>query len=221
MPQKSSPYYSQSRPEMLKFVPQSVKRILDVGCGSGRFGLAIREEFPDVELYGIEYDAEAAQEAGRIYDRVWPGDVCEILSLPERADFDLIVFNDILEHIVDPWLCLELTRQLLVPGGQVLASIPNMRFWPILSDLFFQGDWRYRDAGVMDKTHLRFFTRKSIIGLFAQSGYDIVAIDGINKTWKKSVRWMVVNALSLGRFEDCVFPQFAVVATPASNPVES
>jgi len=73
----------------------------------------------------------------------------------------------------------------------------------------------------MDKTHLRFFTRKSIGGLFTQSGYDIVEIDGINKTWKRSVRWMVVNALSLGHFEDCVFPQFAVVATPASNPVES
>jgi 2-polyprenyl-3-methyl-5-hydroxy-6-metoxy-1,4-benzoquinol methylase len=213
---KTAGYYSQSRKEMLDYMPEMANCILEVGCGSGAFGLHMRRSFPKARLYGIEIDPDAAKEAAGIYEQVWEGDVCAVLSQSGGRSFDLIVFNDILEHIVDPWLCLKLARDLLLPNGQVVASIPNMRFWPILSDLFFQGNWNYRDAGVMDRTHLRFFTRKSIHELFNCSGYRIVSICGINETWKKSLRWRVINAFFAGRFQDCLFPQFAIVAIPDS-----
>ena len=165
----------------------------------------------------MNYPQLFLKKTAKIYDHVWQGDVCEVFSQEKGVAFDLIVFNDILEHIVDPWACLKLVKDMILPEGRVLASIPNMRFWPILSDLVFQGNWRYRDAGVMDKTHLRFFTKKSIENLFLDCGYSGVTICGINKTWRKSLRWRAINTLSLGRFNDCLFPQFAVVARPASK----
>jgi len=209
-----SPYFTQTRAEMLRFVPSGAASILEVGCGAGSFGAELRKAFPDACLYGIESNPVAARRAEEIYDRLWVGEVCDILRRDSDIRFDVIVMNDLLEHLVDPWHCLELCRGRMAPEGRVVASVPNMRFWPILSDLLFQCDWRYREAGVMDRTHLRFFTEKSIRRLFDESGYRIVELEGINRTWKISVRWRILNFLLLGRLRDCLFPQFAVVAAP-------
>lgn len=200
---------------MLEYLPSDAYRVLEVGCGAGAFGRLLLEKYPDVCLFGIEHNSQVAVEATENYEHVWVGDVCMVLEENEDQKFDLIVFNDVLEHLVDPWVCLMLSKRHLLPGGRIVSSIPNMRFWPILSDLIFQGDWRYRDAGVMDRTHLRFFTKKSIQGLFEDSGFIIVEISGINKTWKTSVRWRLLNILLLGQLNDCLYPQFAVVAKPA------
>lgn len=210
-------YYSQSRPEILTLVPSNIQKALDVGCAAGGFGSALKEKQPNLDLYGIEYNAEAAKKAARIYEKIWVGDVNEVFSNKIDSGFDLIVFNDILEHIVDPWLCLQLAKNWLNPEGLVIASIPNIRFWPVLSDLIFQQNWRYREAGVMDKTHLRFFTKKSIRHLFNETGYKITEMHGINKTWKVSMRWWIINSVFLGRFEDCLYPQYAIIAKPTSD----
>ena len=130
----------------------------------------------------------------------------------------LIVLNDILEHLADPWECLALVRQMAHPRAHVVASIPNVRFWPILSDLVFQASWTYREAGVMDRTHLRFFTKESVLALFAESGLEVVGITGINKISRISLRWRALNLLFLGGLNDCLFPQFAVEAVPGSGP---
>jgi 2-polyprenyl-3-methyl-5-hydroxy-6-metoxy-1,4-benzoquinol methylase len=83
------------------------------------------------------------------------------LDLPEEA-FDCIVCNDVLEHLITPWQVLGKLAILLKPGGHFVASIPNVQYWGVLKDLVFEGDWRYADEGVLDVTHLRFFTRRSI-----------------------------------------------------------
>ncbi len=199
---------------MLGFLPQKASRILEVGCGSGSFGVILKDRFKDAELVGIENNLKAAKLARGVFDQVWEGDVNEVVRQNSDQKFDLVVFNDILEHLIDPWTCLLLTKKLLTDKGIVMASIPNIRFWPVLSDLLFQGDWRYRDAGVMDNSHLRFFTKKSIQRLFLESGFHIVTIEGINKTRKPSIRWKVLNILFAGDLHDCLFPQFAVVAKP-------
>jgi 2-polyprenyl-3-methyl-5-hydroxy-6-metoxy-1,4-benzoquinol methylase len=209
---KHAAYYSQTRPEMRSRIPAGTRSILDVGCGAGSFGAAIREERPECQLFGIELFADEAVKAREHYDHVWAGDVHSVLEEIQGQSFDLIVFNDLLEHLVDPGRCLQQCLRLLSPQGRVLASIPNMRFWPALSDLLFQADWRYRDAGVMDSTHLRFFTRKSIIRMLEQNGYTVTAIEGINPTWMLSWRWRILNLLMRGRLEDCLYPQFAVLA---------
>lgn len=209
---KHEAYYSQSRPEMRCRIPQGVNSVLDVGCGAGSFGAALREDHPDWQICGVELFEDEAARAREHYNEVWAGDVHVILDQIQGRTFDVIVFNDLLEHLVDPGRALTQCRTLLAPGGHVLASIPNMRFWPALSDLLFQADWRYRDAGVMDSTHLRFFTKRSMIRMFESTGYRVVSIDGINKTWIKSLRWRICNALLGWQLQDCLFPQFAVTA---------
>jgi 2-polyprenyl-3-methyl-5-hydroxy-6-metoxy-1,4-benzoquinol methylase len=213
---KHEAYYSQSRPEMRCRIPQGVNSVLDVGCGAGSFGAALREDHPDWKICGVELFEDEAARAREHYNEVWAGDVHVILDQIQGRTFDVIVFNDLLEHLVDPGRALTQCRTLLAPGGHVLASIPNMRFWPALSDLLFQADWRYRDAGVMDSTHLRFFTKRSMIRMFESTGYRVDAIDGINKTWIRSIRWMLCNAVLGGQMQDCLFPQFAITATPQS-----
>lgn len=217
----NGPYYSQARAEMLAYLPERASRVLEVGCGVGNFGALLREKYPLARLHAVEQNENAAAEAANLYDVVWVRDVGESLEDSEGNSFDLIVFNDVLEHLVDPWKCLVLARARLAPTGMVVASIPNMRFWPILSDLVFQGAWTYRDAGVMDRTHLRFFTKHSIRSLFEQCGYRVDQIEGINETWKKSMRWRVLNILFAGALRDCLYPQFAVTATPIAQPDES
>lgn len=209
---KHDAYYSQSRPEMRSRIPAGVRSVLDVGCGAGSFGAALKTEHPDWQICGVELFEDEAARAREHYDEVWAGDVHLVLNKIQGRSFDLIVFNDLLEHLVDPAQALQQCRSLLSPGGHILASIPNMRFWPALSDLLFKADWRYRDAGVMDSTHLRFFTEKSIVRMFEAAGYRVTAIEGINRTWIISWRWRIMNLLLGGSMQDCLFPQFAVTA---------
>jgi 2-polyprenyl-3-methyl-5-hydroxy-6-metoxy-1,4-benzoquinol methylase len=210
---KNNPaYYHQSRPEMLALIPPDTTAVLDVGCGSGGFGLGVRERLPECRICGIELFPEVASRVPSVYEKIWVGNVTDVLTEIAESQFDVIVFNDLLEHLVDPYSCLKSCQRLLSPRGKILASIPNMRFWPALSDLVFQADWRYRDAGVMDETHLRFFTQKSIRRMFDECGYDVELIHGINKTWIFSWRWRMLNLIMRGQLSDCLFPQFAVLA---------
>jgi len=213
----NSAYYSQSRPEMLALVPVGAGRILDVGCGAGTFGVGLQERLPKARIFGVELFPEVAAKAPDCYEKVFVGDVDSVMKTLPDATYDLIVFNDLLEHLVDPRICLRECQRLLAPGGKILSSIPNMRFWPALSDLIFQADWKYRDAGVMDETHLRFFTQKSIRRMFDECGYDVELMQGINKTWIFSWRWRILNSFMLGGLQDCLYPQFAVLALPKKN----
>jgi SAM-dependent methyltransferase len=192
------------RREMLRFIPRGATSVLDVGCSKGRFGAVLRSDDPARELVGIEPDPEAAIEAADHYDSVvngfFPADV------PVGRTFDCIVFNDVLEHVADPWSMLADTRRLLSPEGTVVASIPNVRFVIVVRNLLFRGRWDYADWGVLDRTHLRFFTRKSIEDLFRGAGFTIESLTPINPITVRSAKVLV------GRFRDMRFPQFAVVA---------
>lgn len=189
---------------------------MEVGCGRGNFASHIRARCPKARLFGLEYEPQEAKLAEEHYEKVWCGDIYELESWSIAERFDLIIFNDVLEHLHDPWLCLKLIKTILSENAAVVASIPNMRFWPILSDLVWNADWRYREAGVMDATHLRFFTRQSMQRMFTQSGYAIEQTKGINDLGGLSLKWRILNSVTGGRFSDCAFPQFAVVARRVS-----
>ncbi len=145
-------------------------------------------------------------------DHVSTGDcIVEIPKLPE-ATFDLVTFTDVLEHLVEPAEALRLTKRVLAPGGRVIASIPNIRFWHALMSITRGRDFPYQDSGIFDRTHLRFFTAKSIPRLFEDAGYKIERIEGINPTPSRKFRLM--NALLFNYYEDCRYLQYGVVATP-------
>ena len=130
---KPADYFEQSRPEMLRFVPPDCQRVLDVGCSQGNFG-AMLKKTRKLEVWGIEPVATAAAEAATKLDHVIEGAFAPETELP-RENFDAIFFNDVIEHLYDPAAALQLARNLLKPGGAVIASIPNIRHFPTMWEL--------------------------------------------------------------------------------------
>lgn len=166
---------------MLEFIPKTSKRILDVGCSEGKFGLQLKEML-DAEVWGVEMAQAAAEAARKRLDRVLVGDIMQQLGqLPDRY-FDCIIFNDVIEHLVDPYQVLLAMKQKLSSRGVIVSSMPNVRFFRNLFNLVIRGDWRYEDSGTLDKTHLRFFTKKSIGPMFESVGYRVIALTGFALT---------------------------------------
>ena len=219
---KPAGYFELARPEMLPFVPPGCRRVLDVGCGQGNFG-GLLKITRNIEVWGLEPVAAAAAEAAKKLDRVIEGVFDDAAGLP-AASFDAIIFNDVLEHLVDAKAALHLSRRLLQPGGAVVASIPNIRHFPTFWELAVRGEWNYADSGILDRTHLRFFTRKSIPVFFADGGFKVEQIEGINPhlggTGRKWGLFKILNGLTFGAIEDMRYLQFAIVARPLENAAE-
>ena len=179
-----------------------------MGCGRGGFLTTLRRLLPLAEIWGIEPDVDPAQEARTAADRVIFGRFPE--DLPEDAPpFDVVFFNDVLEHLVDPWSVLLSTRALLSHGGVIVASIPNIRYWKVLHGLLRRSEFKYTDAGVLDRTHLRFFSKSGIENLFHSTGYSIARIEALNLFSNRRAR-ALSHLPMLG--PDILAPQFAVVA---------
>lgn len=208
---QGSGYYARPRPEMVAFVPAQARRILDVGCGQGCFAARLKAE-RSVEVWGIELDPLAAGMAAQRLDRILQGDAVALAPALPDEHFDCIVLNDLLEHLVSPETLLGLLRAKLGPGGCLVASLPNVRHFPHLWELVVRGRWEYADEGILDRTHLRFFTRRSMRRLFEAAGYDLVRQEGINPT--RSWKYRLANVLACGRLGDARWLQYACLAVP-------
>jgi SAM-dependent methyltransferase len=173
-------YYSSSRADLASLVPSTAWRVLEVGCGTGQLGRLLRQRGHHVS--GIELMSQAAEEAADHLDDVVCGDV-ETIELPwPDASLDAILCGDVLEHLADPWRTLRRLSALLVPGGLVIASIPNVQNYRVIRGLL-RGRWDYRERGLLDFGHLRFFTWGSIAQLFEQADLEIMqAHAGWNRT---------------------------------------
>jgi 2-polyprenyl-3-methyl-5-hydroxy-6-metoxy-1,4-benzoquinol methylase len=148
------------------------KRVLDVGCATGNLAEVLAGR--GCRVTGIEIDPEAARQAEKHCERVIVGDV-ESLDLGaelDEADFDVIVFGDVLEHLKDPLQTLRRFKPFLQTEGYVIASIPNIAHGSVRLALM-QGRFRYRSLGLLDDTHLRFFTRETVEQLFKDAGFLI------------------------------------------------
>lgn len=206
-------YHGQAREEMLPFVPDGVKRVLEVGCGAGRFGEALHRQ-RGAAVWGIERDPEAAAQAATRLERVLVDDAFAAVGQLAGERFDLVVCNDLLEHLPDPGMLLRELRGLVPADGRLLVSLPNMRHYKVLLHLLVARDWRYRDSGVLDRTHLRFFTRRSMLRLLEENGWRPRRCQGINGS--RSLGLRLLNLLTLGRHADMAFVQFALLAEPAA-----
>ena len=201
-------YDDWDRAEVLPFVPEA-NRILEVGCSYGGFGQLLKGRSNSPEVWGIEPEPKAAEVAASRLDRVIVGDFPALAPVGER--FDCVVFNDVLEHLVDPWGALRCALGLLRPNGCVVASIPNVRFGPVVSALLLRGRWNYTDVGVLDRTHLRFFTRSSMIEMFKECGYDVSSVNAI----RQIRRGRIARTAKLfgSHATEFTAPQFVIVAT--------
>jgi len=205
---KPDDYYNNDRQEMLNFLPKDAKKILDVGCGDGAFA-SIVKKINNAEVWGIEYMDDEAIKANFFLDKVFSGP-CEdfIDDLPDNY-FDVIYFNDVLEHLVDPYMILEKIKTKLSKNGIVISSIPNIRYHNVLIPLLFQKKFEYESFGVMDKTHMRFFTKKSIRNMYENLGYEVLSHHGINGS--RSIRPILYNIPLLFTAMDIRYPQYATV----------
>jgi 2-polyprenyl-3-methyl-5-hydroxy-6-metoxy-1,4-benzoquinol methylase len=210
---KPDNYYRNVRVEMLPYVPADAATMLDVGCGAGLFGELVKGRGP-CEVWGIEtVQAYADDAAGRL-DRVLIGDVTVLLDAIPARYFDAIVCNDVLEHLVDPEDVLARVKDKLTGRGVVVSSIPNIRFYPTLYELVAHRGWEYEESGILDRTHLRFFTTASIRRMYERLGYEVLRHEGINPIGDLPMRFRVANAVLGGRLNDMRFVQFATVARP-------
>ncbi|MDP3938316.1 MAG: class I SAM-dependent methyltransferase [Deltaproteobacteria bacterium] len=156
----------------LGWIPRDA-RVLDVGCASGYFARRLIDE-KGCRVVGIEMDPGAAARARETCERVHVG------SLEDRAFLDgvdetadVVFFGDVLEHLADARPVLERARGWLAPGGAAICSIPNVAYWKIRLELF-RGRFEYQDVGILDRTHLRFFTRASFERVLGESGYRVL-----------------------------------------------
>jgi SAM-dependent methyltransferase len=203
---------------MLPYVPAAARTILDVGCGEGLFGARLREG-SERQIWGIESDGRAAEEARSRLDRVVVGDVMSLLPSLPIGFFDVAVFNDVLEHLVDPFGLLSQLKRHLRPGGVVVSSIPDIRFYPTLFNLVVRRRWEYEESGILDLTLLRFFTTASIRAMYGRLGYEVLRHEGINPMTRMPWGYHLANLAMLGRLSDTRYVQFATVARPLSNDI--
>jgi SAM-dependent methyltransferase len=173
---QQTPQHEHHNPDLLALVPASARRLVEIGCSSGALAREFKRGAPDCHYLGVEIDPGYAELAKRHCDEVM---VCDLDGADEEfwqacSDRDCWIFGDTLEHLKDPWAVLRRIRTLIPPSGSVVACIPNVQHWSMQAKLSV-GDFRYRDSGLLDRTHLRWFTRQTIIESFREAGFEIVA----------------------------------------------
>jgi 2-polyprenyl-3-methyl-5-hydroxy-6-metoxy-1,4-benzoquinol methylase len=168
------PSSNTSHAQMLRLVGSN-KRVLDVGCATGYLARALREQ--GCRVSGVEYDPAAAAEAEPALDKLVVGDLEALDLTAEFAgdQFDVIVFGDVLEHLRDPLPVLRGVRDLLAPGGAVVISVPNIAHGDVRLSLL-QGRFEYRSLGLLDNTHVHFFTRSSLRSFLRDAGFTAVDV---------------------------------------------
>jgi GT2 family glycosyltransferase/2-polyprenyl-3-methyl-5-hydroxy-6-metoxy-1,4-benzoquinol methylase len=175
--QARASYYGHARPEVAKLVPKTAMRVIDVGCGAGGLGRALKAAQPGREVRGIEYVAEQAERARQVLDDVrTSGAESGLPAGWERPD--CVIFADVLEHLVDPWTTLRTWRDALAPGGTLVVSLPNVLHRSVTFGAL-RGEWNYVEAGVLDRTHLRFFTRETAIAMLEGAGFAVDHVERV------------------------------------------
>jgi SAM-dependent methyltransferase len=173
---KGDSYFSDTRWDIISLIPDGDHRILEVGCGTGNTLIKLRELKKAREIVGIELNYDILQGNRNRLDTILVGDVEEIEPAFEDGYFDYIIFADVLEHLVNPAAILERYSRYLKNTGNIIASIPNVKNYRVLLDLVLYDKFEYADAGILDRSHLRFFTRREMYRLFNQAGLGVVSV---------------------------------------------
>jgi 2-polyprenyl-3-methyl-5-hydroxy-6-metoxy-1,4-benzoquinol methylase len=205
---KPEHYYQNPREDMLDFIPKGMKKTLEFGCGQGNFSALLKDRL-GAETWAVEIDEESARQASGKLHKVINADAYKAIDeLPEKY-FDCIICFDFLEHLVDPYTLLTLLKTKLATGGVIITSIPNIRYYTVFKNFVLHGNWDYTSQGIMDKTHLRFFTYKSIVKTFKELGFEIVLMKGIHPT--SSLTCKIFQLLTFGFFSDIKYKHFVNV----------
>ncbi len=167
-------YSAIKRYDILKMIerhPDDKFRVLEIGCGCGNTILEIKNTYKNAEVFGVEIDDIPAKIASTFATVINTDIEKGSLDYPEQY-FDYIIFGDVLEHLRDPWKIVNDFKPLLKNQGSLITSLPNIMHYSIIWNLL-SGKWDYTDSGILDKTHLRFFTLESMIDMLTKAGYEV------------------------------------------------
>jgi 2-polyprenyl-3-methyl-5-hydroxy-6-metoxy-1,4-benzoquinol methylase len=211
---KPEVYFQNARTQIAPLLPAAAPRVLEVGCGAGATLQWLKHSGRCRESAGIELVEAAAQIAQQHVDAVVVGDAERLIdTVFEGRQFELILCLDVLEHMVDPWRFVVKLHRLLAPGGRVIFSIPNVRCVKVLLPLFFLGRWRYAESGILDRTHLRFFTRSSAIELATTSELRVQKV--LRHMPPHRSKLGALNLATLGLCADLIATQFLIASARA------
>lgn len=213
-------YFEQTRLEIRDLIPDRIGIVMELGCGAGNTLEWLKKEFRATRTIGVEINDQIASQARERVDAVYCLDITRDLSELNQYEgkVDLLLLLDVLEHLPFPWETLIELKRLLSPGAVVVASIPNVRSIKVLLPLIFLGRWDYAGAGILDRTHLRFFTRKTAAFMFENAGFAVEAViaNGPVKFSQAKSRSgklaALLNFVCLSRFDDFIANQFLIRA---------
>lgn len=196
-------YYRHVRREIEPLLPLQFSRVLDAGCGAGGTLRWLKDMRPGVETVGLEVNPSVSEELQKNADIAVIGSIED--RLPEIGQFDLILLLDILEHLPNPSETLGKLSTLLLPGGSVIVSVPNLAHYSVLVPLVLRRQFNYKDAGILDRTHLRFFVEDTAVGLLNSVGFvvDKGVISGLDGPKSR-----FVNRITLGLVKHYLTKQY-------------
>ena len=175
--EKGSAYFDWNRSQDINpYLPLTADRICEIGCGTGSTLASLKRRYNASLAAGFDIHEQAVAIACGHLDKAEVIDI-ESAPLPDYIkDIDLFLCLDVLEHLRDPWTVVKTLHARLRSGGSIVASIPNIRHYSVSAGLLFAGKWELVNAGLLDRTHLRFFVRKTAIELMTSSGLRMEAI---------------------------------------------
>ncbi|HEV7332026.1 MAG TPA: class I SAM-dependent methyltransferase [Flavisolibacter sp.] len=176
-------YYSLPRREVFQLIKGQPSNILECGCGFGELGKHIKNSWP-CTLSGVELNPKAGEFLNDVYDKYFIADVETFDASVVNETFDCIIYADVLEHLRDPERVIKEHIKFLRKEGQVIISIPNIRNLKVIADLLVKGEWNYGDSGILDRTHYKFFTLKSLKELLRKCGLEIETISSNKDEFK-------------------------------------
>ena len=203
---KEDDYFSQVRSEIEDLLPNYSKETLDIGCGDGATLEWIKASKRCEKTYGIEISESSYLKAKKILDETLNINIEKEKNFFMKKKFDLILVLDVIEHLIDPWKFLNLIKSRLNEGGSIIISVPNIRHYSILKDLIFFGNWEYSQSGILDRTHLRFFTKKTLKKIFEKEKLNIEMLKKYPIDYSGKAK--ILNKISFNLFSDFLTQQY-------------
>lgn len=204
---KAIDYYDNYRSDIIPLLPKHSARALEIGCGTGNTLAYLKANGYCDWTYGVEMFPEALDRAASNIDILYSCNIEGAVLPIEPHSINLILCLDVLEHLVNPEKVISYLHTLLAPEGIIIASIPNVRHYSVVFPLVFKNEWEYKNAGVLDSTHLKFFVKKTAVDLMESSGLKLEDLVHSGLFTKKQ---KILNAITFGAIRSFCTLQYLI-----------